>query len=308
LELVDITAKLRWQPVRFENKDDVIQLTPLWSGERFPDGRPKVPDDILARMEKVTTEEAWAVLWHRGYRYQFQGDWKVIHPDRILVGRAVTAVMVPMRPDLHEYLLEYGHREEGRHGFFNSWVIEALTENDVVVVDMFDKVFEGTFSGGNLSTTIAARTKRGQVIYGGIRDIQQIQGIENLQTYYRGTDPTPIRDVTLVGMNVPCRIGNATCMPGDVVLGTPAGLLFIPPHLAEECVVSAEKSRLRDMFGFERIREGRYTSAQVDTKWTEEIEADFAQWRKTNTPADLQHLRWDDDGPEKAGGEGPTRL
>lgn len=292
--------------MQFNNRDDIIQLTPLWQGERFPDGRPKVPDDILTRMEKVTTEEAWAVLWRHGYKYQFQGDFKMIHPDRILVGRAVTAVMVPMRPDLHNCLLEYGQKVEGRKGFFNAWVIETLQENDVVVVDMFDKIYEGTFSGGNLSTTIAARTKRGQVIWGGIRDIQQIKEIPNLQTYYRGTDPTPIRDVTLVGLNVPCRIGNAICMPGDVVLGTPAGVLFIPPHLAEEVVVSAEKTRLRDMFGFQRIREGKYTSAQIDTKWTPEIEADFREWRKTNTPDDLKHLRWEDDEPMRE--EGPTRL
>lgn len=298
--------------MRFDNSDDIRQLTSQWDGERFPNGRPKVPDDIIKRMEKVTTEEAWAVLWRHGYKYQFQGEWRVMHPDKILVGRAVTAVMVPMRPDLHEYLLEYGHKEEGRVGFFNSWVIETLQEDDVMVVDLFDKVYEGTFSGGNLSTAVATRTKRGQVIWGGIRDVQQVKEIQNLQTFYRGNDPTPIRDVTLVGLNVPCRIGNAICMPGDVVLGTPAGVLFIPPHLAEECVVSSEKTRLREMFGLQRIREGVYTSAQMDTKWTPEIEADFHEWRKTNTPDELRHLTWDDEEKEQKEeeeqDEGPTLL
>lgn len=278
--------------MQFDNREDIIQLTPLWKGERFENGRPKVSDDILKRMEKVTTEEAWAVLWREGYKYQFQNDWKMTHPDKVLVGRAVTAVMVPKRPDLHEYLLEYGHKEEDRIGFFNSWVIETLQENDVMVVDMFDKIYEGTFSGGNLSTTVATRTKRGQVIYGGIRDLQQVMDIPDFQTFYRGNDPTPIRDVTLVGLNVPCRIGDAICMPGDVVLGTVAGVLFIPPHLTEECVVSSERTRLREMFGFQRIREGVYTSAQMDTKWTPEIEADFAEWRKTNTPDEFKHLKW----------------
>ncbi|NPV54099.1 MAG: RraA family protein [Firmicutes bacterium] len=298
--------------MRFNNKEDIIQLTPLWKGERFDDGRPKVPDDILRRMERITTEEAWAVLWKHNYKYQFQGGWKIVHPDKVLVGRAVTAVMMPMRPDLHDYLLEYGQKEEGRTGFFNAWVIETLVENDVMVVDMFDKIFEGTFSGGNLSTTVSSRTKRGQVIWGGIRDLQQVVKIPNLQTYYRGVDPTPIRDVTLVGLNVPCRIGNAICMPGDVVFGTASGVLFIPPHLAEECVVSAEKTRLRDMFGFERIREGKYTSAQIDVDpWPEDVEEDFAKWRETNTPDDLKHLTWDDEdnkGDKDRESHGPTRL
>ena len=293
--------------MRFDNKEDIIQLTPLWKGERFENGRPKVPDAILKRMEKVATEEAWSVLWGKEYRYQFQGGWKLLHPDKILVGRAVTAVMVPRRPDLHDCLLEYGHKEEGRIGFFNSWVIETLQENDVMVVDMFDKVYQGTFSGGNLSTAVATRSKRGQIIYGGIRDLQQVMGIANLQTFYRGCDPTPIRDVTLVGINVPCRIGDAICMPGDVVLGTISGVLFIPPHLAEECVIRSEKTRLREMFGLGRIREGIYTSAQMDTKWTPEIQADFAEWRKTNTPDEFKHLDWGErTEAERSQEDGPT--
>lgn len=280
--------------MKFYNREDVIQMTPLWMGERMDDGRPRVADDILKRMEKVTNEEAWSVLEHNGYRFQFEGSLKMVHPDKILVGRAVTAVMVPKRPDLHDYLLAYGQQEEGRHGFFNVWVIDALVQDDVVVVDMFDKVYEGTFSGGNLSTTIAARTQRGQVIYGGIRDLQQIVEIDHLQTYYRGVDPTPIRDVTLVGINIPCTIGTAICMPGDVVLGTPSGITFIPPHLAENCCLTSERIRLQDMFGFERIREGKYSSADIDVhKWAPEIEEDFRRWREHNTPAELSHLVWE---------------
>lgn len=280
--------------MKFSNREDIIQLTPLWTGERFDDGRPRVSDDIIRRMEKITNEEAWGVLEHKGYKFQFEGGLKMVHPNKVLVGRAVTAVMMPRRPDLHDYLLEYGQKEEGRHGFFNVWVIDSLVEDDVVVVDMFDKVYEGTFSGGNLSTTIATRTKRGQVIWGGIRDLQQIVDIENLQTFYRGIDPTPIRDVTLVGMNTPCMIGGAICMPGDVVLGTPAGVTFIPPHLAEEICIASEQTRLKDMFGFVRLREGKYSSADIDVhEWAPEIKADFDQWRATNTPDDLKHLEWD---------------
>ncbi len=279
--------------MRFDNPEDIIQLTPLWKGERFPNGRPKVPDNILTRMAAITTEEAWGVLWHHGYKYQFQGDWKIVQPNKIMVGRAVTAVMVPKRPDLDTCLLEYGQQVEGRHGFFNSWVIELLQEDDILVVDMFDKIFEGTFVGGNLSTAVSSRTKRGgQVLWGGIRDLQQVMGITNIQTFYRGYDPTGIRDVTLVGMNVPCRIGNAICMPGDVVLGTPAGVLFIPPHLAEEACTNAEKTNLRDRFGLQRLSEGIYTTAQIDALWSDQIWSDFHNWRKDHTPPEYVHLDW----------------
>lgn len=281
--------------MQFGNKDDIIQLTPEWTGERFDDGRPRVPDDILTRLEKCTTEEAWAVIWGKGYKFQFQGGWKTTHGDKILVGRAVTAVFVPERPDLHTTLMKIGQEQEGRIGMMNSWVIETLVKDDVLVVDLFGKVWQGTFSGGNLSTAIATRTGRGQVIYGGIRDMQQIMGIGNLQTFFVDCDPTPIREVTMIGMNVPARIGSAVCMPGDVVLGTPSGVYFIPPQHAEEIVVHSERTRLRELFGLQRLREKVYTSAQMDTKWTPEIEADFAEWRKTNTPPEFAHLTWDEE-------------
>lgn len=282
--------------MQFDCREDIIQLTPNWTGERFEDGRPKVPEAILRRFQVVTTEEAWGVLWDNGYKFQFQGDWKMIHPGKILVGRAVTAVMVPKRPDLDTCLLDYGQKVEGRHGFFNSWVIESLVEDDVLVVDLFDKVYEGTFVGGNLSTAVSRRTKRGgQVIWGGIRDVQQIMGINNIQTFYRGNDPTPIRDVTMTGMNVPCRIGNAICMPGDVVLGTPAGVIFVPPHLAEMVCIKCEKVNMRDRFGLQRLSEGVYTTAQIDTAWSDEIWQDFHAWRKTNTPGEYAHLDWSEE-------------
>jgi len=281
--------------MKYDNKEDILQLTAKWEGDRFENGRPKVPDDIIKRMKHVALEEAWGVCWGNGYKYQFQDEWKVIPEGEVLVGRAVTGVMVPQRPDLHETLLEYGQKEEGRAGFFNSWVIETLVKDDVMVIDMFDKIFQGTYSGGNLSNAIAARGGRGQVLWCGIRDVQQVKDIDGLITFYRGNDPTGIGDVTLTGINVPCRIGKAICMPGDVVLGTIAGILFIPPHLAEECCIRAERTQLRETFQFQRIHEGVYNSHEMDSAWSPEIEADFHSWRKDNTPEHYQHLEFEED-------------
>ncbi len=281
--------------MRFDHYDDIVHITPQWQGERFSNGRPKVPENILERMRRITLEEAWGRLWKEGYKYQFENDFRLSHPEQVLVGRAVTAVMVPKRPDLNTTLMEYGIEEEGRKGFFNQWIIDSLVEDDVVVVDMFDKVFQGTFVGGNLSTAIAARTKRGgAVVWGGVRDLEQIVEIPGIQTYFRGNDPTGIEEVTLVGMNSPCRIGRAVCLPGDVVLGTRSGVLFIPSHLAEACVVDAEKSHVRDIFGFERLSTQTYTTAQIDAAWTVPMWEDFLQWFETAPEAqEYQHLSWD---------------
>ncbi|QHT59607.1 RraA family protein [Paenibacillus lycopersici] len=288
--------------MKFDNPEDIVQLTAQWEGERFPNGRPKVADDVLRRMRKITLEEAWGPLWNRGYAFQFEGDFKIVHPEKIMVGRAVTAVLVPKRPDLHETLLKYGHEQEGRKGFFNQWVIDSLVEDDVAVVDMFDKVHLGTYVGGNLSTAISTRTKRGgAVIWGGIRDNQQVAEIDNINVYYRGSDPTAIADVTMVGMNVPARIGRAICLPGDVVLGTPSGVIFIPPQLAEITVVQAEKAQVRDIFGFVRLKEGVYSTAQIDAAWNSALMQDFVDWFNADSAAEnYRHLTWERELEEAA--------
>lgn len=264
----------------FNSPESVARLTRLSDFERYPDGRPRVPDDLLERMRLVTTEEAWAVLRRHGYHFQFEGNWLTLHPERVLVGRAVTAVFVPHRPDFHDLVEEQG-RAEGRVGGHNSWVIDTLVEGDVLVVDLFGKVKNGTFIGDNLGTAIRARSHTGLVVDGGIRDLQRVYQLPEFAVFARGVDPTAIADVTLLGVNVPIRIGQATVLPGDVVLGTRSGVIFIPAHLAREVVEYSEEIRLRDTFGKQRLAEGRYTPGQIDVStWAPEIEADFAAWRE----------------------------
>lgn len=91
--------------------DYIKALTAEWKGERFADGRPKVPDAILERLKNISIEEAWGVLRNRGYNNQFEGDWQVIHPDEAMTGRVVTAQYMPLRPDLEKYIKEKGKAE-----------------------------------------------------------------------------------------------------------------------------------------------------------------------------------------------------
>lgn len=261
-------------------KEDILHFTQRWEGERMEDGRPKVSDDILQRMKLVTVEEAWGVLKSHGYMHQYEGGWWNVHPDRVLVGRAVTARYVHTRPDLHEALADWG-RERNAIGLHNSWVIDTLVENDVIVVDLFGKIKEGTFAGDNLGTAIANRSKTGMVIHGGIRDIARLQEIPGIAIFARGQDASGIAEVTLEGFNAPITIGNATVLPGDVVLGTVAGVVFIPAHLAQEVVEKSELIRKKDEWGQLRIREGKYTSGEVDGNWTDVMKADFDAWYAT---------------------------
>ncbi|MCC6443430.1 MAG: RraA family protein [Armatimonadetes bacterium] len=259
--------------------EDIVSVTRLSLFDRFPDGRPRVPDDLLRRMREVTVEEAWGVVKGHGYNHQYEGGWLNIHPGRVMVGRAVTAVFAHTRPDLHEAIEEWG-RKDHPAGFHNSWVIDTLVENDVVVVDLFGKVKEGTFAGDNLGTAIAQKTKTGMVIHGGIRDLARLREIPDIGIFARGVDASGIAEVTLIGLNYPIVVGEATVLPGDVVLGTCAGVVFIPPHLAQEVVEKSETIRRQDYWGQMRIREGKYTSGQVDGAWTDEMHRDFEGWVK----------------------------
>jgi regulator of RNase E activity RraA len=266
------------------SREDLIRMTHLNPYERFPDGRPRVPDELLERLKKATTEEAWGVIYEQGYRRQFEANWKETHPGRILVGRAVTAQFLPHRPDYHEAVQTAGLAEgRGARGGQNSWIIESLQLGDVMVVDIFGKIKDGTVIGDNLGTAVARRTHAGAVIDGGIRDYQGLVQLDNVNIFMRGMDPTGIADVTLAGLNIPIRIGGATVLPGDVVLGTPTGVLFIPPHLAQSVADKGEAIQVRDRFGKLRLAAGTYTSGEIDSAWRDDIEADFQAWLKENS-------------------------
>jgi 4-hydroxy-4-methyl-2-oxoglutarate aldolase len=263
--------------------DELEALTPLNPFGRFPDGRPCVPDDVLDRIERATTEQAWKVMQDHGYPLQFEGHWRETHPGRVTVGRALTAQFLPFRPDLHDVVQRTGMAEgRGASGGQNSWVIERLRQRDVMVVDIFGKVKDGTVVGDNLGTAVKVRTGAGAVIDGGVRDYQGLVELDDVNFYFRGADPSAIAEVTLAGINIPVRVGHITVLPGDVILGTPTGVIAIPPHLAEEVADRAEDTVERDKFGKLRLAEGKYASGEIDVNtWRPDIEADFAAWRRS---------------------------
>lgn len=275
---------LAWAQPGVFSREDLIRYTPEWTGDRFPDGRPKVPDGILQRMREVSLEEAWAVLRNNGFTHQYEDGWKQIHPDKVLVGRTLTAVWMPGRPDVHKVIEAVG-REDGRIGGQNAWPVDLLQPGDVYVCDHFGLKEGGPSIGDNVGNSIYAKSGNGIVYDGAIRDIEGLKELPGFVSFVRSYHPShhysslgPNLNSTLMGINSPVRIGGALVMPGDVVLGKEGGVVFIPPHLAEQVVVTSEIVRLRDMFGHERLREGVYTAGQIDTRWTDEIERDFSRW------------------------------
>ncbi len=284
--VISLCSQLQAQQVQLQ-KEQLIALTPLWKGQRFADGRPNVPDSLLDRLKNVTLEEAWAVLRNENFRYQYEDGWQTINPDSVLIGRAVTATFMPGRPDIHRVIDSFGHTKGGRVKSQNAWPLDLLVKRDVYVADQFGLHNDGPTIGDNLGNSIFAKTGNGIVYDGAIRDINGLKELGSFTSFFRSYHPSHHLNnpgipgqlnTTLVGINQPTRIGKATVMPGDVVLGRNGGVIFIPPHLLEKVVKTAEVVRLRDMFGHQRLREGKYTPGQIDTRWSEDIEKDFSQW------------------------------
>ncbi|WP_353480834.1 RraA family protein [Haliscomenobacter sp.] len=261
-------------------KEQIIALTPEWKGERLPDGRPKTSDKFIERLKKVSIEEAWGYLRNKGYQNQYEGDWAMLRTEQVMVGRAVTAQYMPLRPEWDKIIKATGEKE-GRIGASNSWPIDVLKTGDVYVADSYGKIVDGTLIGDNLGNAIYAKSKNGVIFYGSVRDIEGLEAIEGFNAWIKGSDPSYIQQMMLASINNPIRIGRATVLPGDVVLAKKGGIVFIPPHFLEDLVLNSEFVALRDAFGHQRLRENKYTPGQIDRQWSDDIKKDFLSWLDT---------------------------
>jgi regulator of RNase E activity RraA len=256
-------------------KEQIMFYTSAWKGERFPDGRPRIPDDLLKRAVDLSLEDVWGFLWDHGYKDQFEGGWQALHIEKPFAGRALTALYLPMRPDMQQAITAEG-KAEGRISLPNSWPIAELQTDDVYVADGFGKIVEGTLIGSNLGNAIAGHTHAGFIFDAGIRDQEENREIPNFNGFYRGYDPSALQRVQLTGIDVPIRIGRAIVLPGDLVLAKTDGVLFIPAILAEEAISSAEFTNLQDAYNFELNREGK-NGADFEG-WPAAKYAGFAKW------------------------------
>lgn len=262
-------------------------ITSEWTGERLADGRPKVSDAMLERLKNISVEEAWGFLRNKGYNNQFESEWIILQPGETMTGRVVTAQYMPLRADLDKYIKEQGKKEgRAQKGGTNSWPIDILQNGDVYVADSYGKIIDGTLIGDNLGNSIYAKSQRGVIFYGGVRDQEGLEEIEGFNGWIKGSDPSYIQQMMLTAINTPIRVGRATVLPGDVVLAKKYGVIFIPAHLIGDLVINGEVTALRDQFGHQRLKEKKYLAGQIDSEWTDEIKKDFMDWLK-NYPGKL---------------------
>ncbi len=254
-------------------------LTAQWKGERFADGRPKVADIYLERLQEATLEQIWGFLGKKGFRNQFEKDWIILKPGETMVGRVVTAQFMPSRPDLDTLIRTLG-KAEGRSqkGGINIWPIDILTKGDIYVADGFGKVKDGTLIGSSLGNAIYGKTGKGVIFYGSVRDMQELKDTKGFNAWVKGHDPSYIKDMTPTAINAPIRIGQVTVFPGDVVFANEYGVVFIPAYLVEELVHDSELTGLRDEFERLLLQQGKYPGGQIHGDWSDTIKNEFRAW------------------------------
>jgi len=227
------------------SKQDLMDYTAMEPFDRFPDGRPKVPNDLLERARELSSEEVWAVLEQRGFHNQYADGFQILHPGKPMVGRAFTLQFMPLRPDIDE-ISKTKAKDHGIPRLTNQTAIDMLQPGDVLIVDIFGKKVNGTIVGDNLFYYLMKATNGGGlVVDGSIRDLNGISEID-MPAYFRSVDPTPIGNVMLTGINVPVRIGGVTVMPGDLVVGDREGIYFVPPQLVREVLDRADEIHIHD--------------------------------------------------------------
>ena len=266
LAIVSLVAL--WLPVRADaqvftlTRDDLIELTAQNPYERFPDGRPKVPDAQIARARALSAEDILSVLPGKGFRNQFEDGFRILHPGTKLVGRAFTVQFMPVRPDV-EGVLNDRASKAGRPRPSNQFAIDQLQPGDVLVVDLFGKREGGTIVGDNLFYYVMKATNSGGlVVDGSVRDLEGLSQIP-MPAYFRHAHPTAISQVMISGINVPVRIGGVTVMPGDLVVGDREGVYFVPPVLVDEVLDKADVTRIHDEWTKRKFDEGKYKSADI---------------------------------------------
>ena len=284
-----ITTKAQFSRVAM-NKEYIISLTTQWKGERLPDGRPFVSDNLLDRLKNVVLTHAWGALKSRKFNNQYQGKWMMVHPDKntVMTGRVVTAQYMPQRPDFGDLIrkigLAEGHSEKAGS---NVWPIEMLKDGDVYVADGYGKIEGGTLMGDRLANSVYSKSKRGVIFWGSVRNIQEIQKVEGFNGWILGDHPSAITEMMLTSINAPIRVGDVTVLPGDVVFASPFGTLFFPSYLVGDIVIEAEISNLRHHYGIIRVRAGDWTTGQIDSEYTPQMKKEFYDYLRKLPDSEL---------------------
>lgn len=203
---------------------------------------------VFEKLRRCTLDSVWSALSARGYGDQFVAGLQVIHPDRVMVGRALTLRFMPRRPDLEARV-----RTEGP-GLVARAIMQAQP-GDVMAIDAGGCVEAGVM-GDILVTGFTIRGGAGIVCEGALRDLSFLRTID-LPLYVRGLHAAASgRRLVGVDLNIPVRIAGVSVLPGDILMGDPEGVLVIPAELAETVADEALATDAKELFLREKLAQG----------------------------------------------------
>ena len=229
-------------------KDQMVEYTKGWTGDRFPDGRPKVPDQWLERAKDMSQEE---IIDPRRRPRR-----RRVYPIRGRLARAASGNEDDGPGGHHGFYARARRSRPGSHGQSQG---ERHPDPQQPVrnrhVAARRRPGGGSVTGrrkaapssATISSTTSCRPPRsgGLVVDGSLRDLDGISAMP-MPCYYRAVHPSAIGGATLAAVNVPIRIGNVTVMPGDLVVGDREGVSFIPAQNAETILDRADETHIHD--------------------------------------------------------------
>ena len=222
--------------------------------------RPDVPREKLDRLRELPIEAIFAALGD--YRMNYTTGLQSTQPGERMVGRALTMRFLPARPDL-ERAVDALAKEADWDRRYYARAAEEGQPGDVVVAELGGEHGHVLF-GDMAALGLRLRGVAGAVIDGGSRDFGELRlpGFKDFPVFARFFD---IQNSRWLGVeyNAPVRIGNATVLPGDVVVAEDEGVIFFPPELIDSVIAGATDTVVTEAYQRELLRSGAHRFRDV---------------------------------------------
>lgn len=221
----------------------------------------RATDEQLAKLRDLPLEAIWSGVRQQGHLNCCVTGLKTTRPGERLVGRARTIRCLPDRPDLRKASQDLNKAGNWPNAS-NVRAAEDSKPGDVLIVDLGGLVAEGIFWGDISALGAQVNGAVGAVLWGGTRDKEELEAMKGFPVLAVGFDPGVNTSIG-TDWNVPVRVGNATVLPGDVVVADSEAVIFFPASIADEVIRRA--TAIKDQEEHERklVREKKYKFRDV---------------------------------------------
>lgn len=193
--------------------------------------QPLSDDPLIAGFQQSTvasvSDAVDQVVGERGYMAHDMRPWI----GKAFVGRAVTALVKPARPEDSTPATAVKHPVE---------MIDEAQPGQVGVI-VFEDGLEIAALGGLMATAAKARGMAGMVLDGAIRDIEEVERI-GLPVFARAASPAnAVSRYASVSKNEPVECAGVTVSPGDIIVAGMDGVIVVPQDQAQEVLERAQE-------------------------------------------------------------------